>query len=994
MVRHVVALALCALLGGLAAACGKAQSQVSDQDNDGVADASDNCPRTPNPLADGQTSQPDADGDGVGDACDNCLAVANADQADGDGLAFSSSEVDPAAEAKVPAGDACDGDRDGVRDAEDNCPRDANSDQADGNSGSVVGQRGDFGDACDADVDDVEDRADNCPGLSNGDQADLDGDRAGDACDADDDGDGVCDPGVAASGCTGVDNCPVLPNPGQADADADGIGDACDQDTDSDGDGVPNGRDNCPQVANPGQADLDNDGQGDVCDADRDGDGAANGADNCPDAPNVDQANQDGDAQGDVCDADRDGDGVANATDNCPAVANAGQADGDGDGVGDACDTNADGDGDGVDDAVDNCPTVANARPGPGQPQVDTDADGQGDACDADDDGDGRGDGQDNCPLAVNPSQADGDGDGEGDACDNCPAASNAGQADGDADGRGDVCDNCPGAANATQADADGDGLGDTCDPAFTWAGFVALQRFKRDLLYETSGDAVYAGGIVGTGLPASYQWYQSSYYGFTLLDDPVTAGTWALQGLQPPWTPADFPSVNAGSVLQLSTAGVAALSVPWDTATYPGFSGYYNTSSYPTNRYVSGASYTVQASGSAAVPAFTQPNALRTPPDFTVTPDPLSGRLTIYQDSPVTFGWTPAPAGGGTELLVRVTSGDKVLALRADDAAGTVTVPAAELGRLPSGPAVVVFERNLRSTFTVGGRPFLGLGQVTQQAFANLVPACGQQEAEPNDTPAGGNVVTFPSAAEKNVCGTYGARGDLDFFRLTATAGQVLSARTYAADLGSTLDSVLELTAPDGRTFSNDNASSGTRDSALLRRLDMGGEWRVRVTHVASNRVGGPAFFYNLLARLVTVPGAAVPFPGTVEGATPLAGCTAIPDSSSAFVDGAPAVCEVDVAGLPATASNVNLLVSVPHTYPSDVRLTLTHPDGTAVTLTNHTGRLQGLFDLDFPPDDRVRSMDAFNGKNPNGRWTLRAWDWYPFDTGTVRTAVLFIEP
>ena len=38
----------------------------TDADGDGVPDASDNCPNTPNP------DQADSDGDGVGDACDQC----------------------------------------------------------------------------------------------------------------------------------------------------------------------------------------------------------------------------------------------------------------------------------------------------------------------------------------------------------------------------------------------------------------------------------------------------------------------------------------------------------------------------------------------------------------------------------------------------------------------------------------------------------------------------------------------------------------------------------------------------------------------------------------------------------------------------------------------------------------------------------------------------------------------------------------------------------
>jgi hypothetical protein len=52
---------------------------ADDADEDGVGDATDNCPLGANP------DQQDADGDGVGDVCDNCPSDFNPDQADADG---------------------------------------------------------------------------------------------------------------------------------------------------------------------------------------------------------------------------------------------------------------------------------------------------------------------------------------------------------------------------------------------------------------------------------------------------------------------------------------------------------------------------------------------------------------------------------------------------------------------------------------------------------------------------------------------------------------------------------------------------------------------------------------------------------------------------------------------------------------------------------------------------------------------------------------------
>ena len=185
----------------------------------------DLCRNVPNP---GQ--QDDGDNDGVADMCDNCPSVPNG-RSPVPGVC-ASGEVGKICWYNFQCGDGA------------SCsPTPKIGTCTEGNVGALCAAHGACGPG----------------GYCSMDQENADGDSFGDACDEDDDNDGILD---------GPDNCRTVHDPNQQDTDGDGIGDACNGNIDADGDNWADSVDNCPQAHNSTQLDLNNNGIGDDCEYD------------------------------------------------------------------------------------------------------------------------------------------------------------------------------------------------------------------------------------------------------------------------------------------------------------------------------------------------------------------------------------------------------------------------------------------------------------------------------------------------------------------------------------------------------------------------------------------------------------------------------------------------------------------------------------------------------------------------------------------------------
>jgi len=381
-----------------------------------------------------------------------------------------------------------DKDDDGITDYTDNCLNTANANQSNFDSDLK-------GDACDTDDDNdgLHDALDDCQyGYLNWNQSNTTLDHDADGCkdveeDTDDDNDGILD---------GDDNCPSGILDWVVDSSSDLDGDGCrdiDEDTDDDGDSILDVNDNCQFVQNPLQADYEEDGLGDVCDGDDDGDGIDDLIDDCYQGAKNWTSEVQTDKDSDGCedensneDLDDDNDGIFDEFDNCPRGETGWNSSQSNDRDGDGCrndNEDNDNDNDSVINEVDLCKNgITNWRK-----NATNDNDGDGcidDREDSDDDNDGFSDLIDFCPLQEGTATQGGmkgcpdfDSDGWADAAD-AFFQDGTQWSDGDGDGFGDNpsgnnADDCPffhGNSSADRTgciDSDGDGYS---DPELSWS--------------------------------------------------------------------------------------------------------------------------------------------------------------------------------------------------------------------------------------------------------------------------------------------------------------------------------------------------------------------------------------------------------------------------------------------------------------------------------------------------------------------------------------------
>jgi subtilisin-like proprotein convertase family protein len=105
------------------------------------------------------------------------------------------------------------------------------------------------------------------------------------------------------------------------------------------------------------------------------------------------------------------------------------------------------------------------------------------------------------------------------------------------------------------------------------------------------------------------------------------------------------------------------------------------------------------------------------------------------------------------------------------------------------------------------------------------------------------------------------------------------------------------------------------------------------------------------------------------------------IPDAAGS------AVATLALSGLPGGIEGIRVWVQIDHNDPRDLRVTISAPDATPVLLQDQTGGLSRPINAVYGlTDTPAQPLSAFQGRSPNGTWTLTVQDLVPGTTGRIR--------
>ncbi|MGH9369863.1 MAG: S8 family serine peptidase, partial [Thermoanaerobaculia bacterium] len=113
------------------------------------------------------------------------------------------------------------------------------------------------------------------------------------------------------------------------------------------------------------------------------------------------------------------------------------------------------------------------------------------------------------------------------------------------------------------------------------------------------------------------------------------------------------------------------------------------------------------------------------------------------------------------------------------------------------------------------------------------------------------------------------------------------------------------------------------------------------------------------------------------------------IPDGSGS------ANASVSVAGFSGGVAGLEVWVEIDHPDPQQLRVTLTGPDGTKVVLHDRTGQHEHPINAIYGKTDvPAQSLGAFQGRPPNGVWTLTVEDQVSGVAGRIRYFSILLLP